>query len=910
VHLTTEDNRNVTHLHARDGRPVPLYTAEWNDDLHNAAHVLATGETDGYYAAFATIRPPTSPARWPRASRIRGRKRGEPSAHLPPAAFVDFLQNHDQTGNRALGRAARHADRRRDARRADGDPAPVAAHAAHVHGRGLGRDPALPLLRRVHGRAGEAVTAGRRREFADFPAFAGHTGDVPDPIDPATFAASRIDWARRESPAGRAAREKVRHLLDLRREWIVPRLARTGGHSGRVLLAEDGRIAVDWQLADLRLSLRANLTARPGPLPPGGAQESTAPAAPRPSPPIRSTAHEAPQRHVPPPVPGRRWTSTAPRRSCPTSTRSGVSHLYASPLFTATPGSAHGYDVTDPNEIDPALGGRAGLERLSAALKARGMGLVLDIVPNHMAFAPETPWLRDVLRHGAESRYARHFDLDIARERLRLPWLTDHFEDMAGEMTVGDDPDGPVLVAGDLRVPLAATPSLDAARAAPTPEAIRRLHAEQPWRLVHWRTEQDALTHRRFFNVTGLVGVRVEDPEVFEDTHALLFDLVDRGSSTRSASTTSTGSPTRRLPRAAPDAAPGDAALGREDPERRRAPARLAHRGDDGLRGLAPCRAAPARHGRPRGDRRRLPRGDGPRRAGGRGLRPRQAADPDGGSRGRTLGASRDAHGDRGGRPRRRRMGSRGAAPGHRGARRGLHALPDLHDRRRHRGHRPAGDRRGGGGGARRQSLARRDPLPRRGAPPSRPAPRRAQAPLPAGDRRGHRQGAGGHGLLPRGAAPVGQRGRRRARRRGPRAARVPCGDGRPGAGLAARDDAHLLPRHQAVRGRADAHRRDHPRAGRLPRVLPHGIGGPGEVGPNLRWYLAQTLLAMAGEADLADRLETHVEKALREAKRATFWSAPNAEVEDAARAFARTSPRSSTRCPTASRRCSPGRRR
>jgi (1->4)-alpha-D-glucan 1-alpha-D-glucosylmutase len=207
----------------------------------------------------------------------------------------------------------------------------------------------------------------------------------------------------------------------------------------------------------------------------------------------------------------------------------GVSHLYASPLFTATPGSTHGYDVTDPTEIDPALGGRAGLERLSTALKARGMGLVLDIVPNHMAFAPETPWLRDVLRHGGESRYARHFDLDTERERLRLPWLTDHFEDAVGEMTVGDDPDGPVLVAGDLRVPLAATASLDAARTDPAPDTIRRLHDEQPWRLVHWRTEQDALTHRRFFNVTGLVGVRVEDPVVFEDTHALLFDLIDRG---------------------------------------------------------------------------------------------------------------------------------------------------------------------------------------------------------------------------------------------------------------------------------------------------------------------------------------------------------------------------------------------
>ena len=209
----------------------------------------------------------------------------------------------------------------------------------------------------------------------------------------------------------------------------------------------------------------------------------------------------------------------------------GISHLYASPLFTATPGSAHGYDVTDPTGIDPALGGRPGLERLSATLKARGMGLILDIVPNHMAFAPETPWLRDVLRRGTQGRFVDHFDLDLSAERLRLPWLPDHFEAVLAEggAAVEDDPDGPVLVLGDLRVPLADTPGLASARRAPSPDAIRALHAEQPWRLVHWRTEQDALTHRRFFNVTGLVGLRVEEAQVFEDTHALLFDLVTSG---------------------------------------------------------------------------------------------------------------------------------------------------------------------------------------------------------------------------------------------------------------------------------------------------------------------------------------------------------------------------------------------
>lgn len=208
----------------------------------------------------------------------------------------------------------------------------------------------------------------------------------------------------------------------------------------------------------------------------------------------------------------------------------GVSHLYASPLFTAQPGSTHGYDVTDPGEIDPALGGRAGLERLSSALKDQGLGLVLDIVPNHMAFSVETPWLRDVLRQGRDSRYARHFDLDPAAERMRLPWLEKPFEAMLAEdaFAVADDPEGPVLVTGGLRVPLAETPALAEARGG-APAAIRHLHDAQPWRLVHWRTESDVLSHRRFFNITGLIGVRVEDETVFDDVHRLLFDLVDAG---------------------------------------------------------------------------------------------------------------------------------------------------------------------------------------------------------------------------------------------------------------------------------------------------------------------------------------------------------------------------------------------
>ncbi|RYH01302.1 malto-oligosyltrehalose synthase [Salipiger sp. IMCC34102] len=200
----------------------------------------------------------------------------------------------------------------------------------------------------------------------------------------------------------------------------------------------------------------------------------------------------------------------------------GISHLYLSPIFTAQDGSTHGYDVTDANEIDPALGGEAGFRRLAEEAQAAGLGIVIDIVPNHMAFSLETPWLRDVLRHGQSSVYAGHFDIDWS-EKLVLPFLEESFAEAlaAGKVGVGRAEDGPVMTVGEgLAIPLApgtTTADLDA------------MHAAQAWQLTRWERERDSITHRRFFNVTGLIGMRVEDETVFEDMHAKVFELVDAG---------------------------------------------------------------------------------------------------------------------------------------------------------------------------------------------------------------------------------------------------------------------------------------------------------------------------------------------------------------------------------------------
>jgi (1->4)-alpha-D-glucan 1-alpha-D-glucosylmutase len=257
----------------------------------------------------------------------------------------------------------------------------------------------------------------------------------------------------------------------------------------------------------------------------------------------------------------------------------GISHLYASPIYQATTGSTHGYDVIDHNGFDPDLGGREGFDRLHDALKAAGIGLVLDIVPNHMAASLENPWWRDVLQWGEQSRFARHFDIDWS-QKLTLPVLGQPFDEIApaGELApVLDKQAGTLALAYyDNRFPLhpgswemALSPFDDplarelieaADRSDPANptmlnehvrevlarhddralvnalkerandlEYLRAVHAEQPWELTYWKEASKRLSYRRFFEVTGLVGVRVEDEQVFRDVHRLTLELVREG---------------------------------------------------------------------------------------------------------------------------------------------------------------------------------------------------------------------------------------------------------------------------------------------------------------------------------------------------------------------------------------------
>jgi malto-oligosyltrehalose synthase len=203
----------------------------------------------------------------------------------------------------------------------------------------------------------------------------------------------------------------------------------------------------------------------------------------------------------------------------------GLSHVYASPIFTATPGSMHGYDVIHPNRINPELGGSEALSRLSAALRRNGMGLILDIVPNHMAASAANVWWWDVLKHGCDSRYAEFFDIDwqdpdpALRGKVLLPALGDSLEACLarGELTL--DADGAAVSYFDQPFPIE-----DASEG-----SLPDLLAKQHYVLTHWREAPQRINWRRFFDINQLVALRMDRDAVFDAYHALILELVRDG---------------------------------------------------------------------------------------------------------------------------------------------------------------------------------------------------------------------------------------------------------------------------------------------------------------------------------------------------------------------------------------------
>lgn len=202
----------------------------------------------------------------------------------------------------------------------------------------------------------------------------------------------------------------------------------------------------------------------------------------------------------------------------------GVDTVYLSPILQAAAGSDHGYDVVDPTRVDASRGGPEALERFAAVARDAGLGILIDIVPNHQGVADpaQNPWWRDVLRRGRASEHAEAFDIDWSAGRVRLPILGAPLDDVlaAGELRVepGTNDGEP----GHARYYDTALPLADGtAPESPTadPDAVRAVLAGQHWEAVHWRDEAELLNYRRFFTITTLAGVRVELPAVFDASH-------------------------------------------------------------------------------------------------------------------------------------------------------------------------------------------------------------------------------------------------------------------------------------------------------------------------------------------------------------------------------------------------------
>jgi 1,4-alpha-glucan branching enzyme/maltooligosyltrehalose trehalohydrolase len=270
VHLVVENEENDSGLLARDeaGRP-RFFTAQWNDDVHHVLHIAATGETFGYYGDYAG-----DPAILGRALSegfafqgevmpYRGETRGKPSAHLPPTAFIAFIQNHDQIGNRAHGdRMVTYAA-----------PQKLKAIAALYlllpqipmlfMGEEWGAREPFPYFCDFNEELNQAVRDGRRKELSRLPGF--DVDDLLDPTAPSTFASAKLDWQKLGEDDASEWLELYRGLLTLRRERIVPLLRGSGGAAGTVRDAGEA-IAIDWTLTDgATLSLLANLRDEAGP---------------------------------------------------------------------------------------------------------------------------------------------------------------------------------------------------------------------------------------------------------------------------------------------------------------------------------------------------------------------------------------------------------------------------------------------------------------------------------------------------------------------------------------------------------------------------------------------------------------------------------------------------------------------
>ncbi|TDK35711.1 malto-oligosyltrehalose trehalohydrolase [Rhizobium deserti] len=268
VHLVVENEDNNSDLLMRnEAGKASLFTAQWNDDVHHVLHIAATEETFGYYADYADDAGKVGRALAEgfvfqgEHMPYRGEERGKPSADLPPTAFISFIQNHDQIGNRALG------DRMITYRPVEAIKAVTALYLLAPQipmlfmGEEWGATEPFPYFCDFNEDLNEKVRKGRREELSRLPGF--DADDLLDPTARSTFESAKLDWSKLNNAACAEVLDFYKTLLDIRHRDIVPLLKGVGGKSGR-FRSQGNAIAVDWLLAGgAQLHLLANLSQEP-----------------------------------------------------------------------------------------------------------------------------------------------------------------------------------------------------------------------------------------------------------------------------------------------------------------------------------------------------------------------------------------------------------------------------------------------------------------------------------------------------------------------------------------------------------------------------------------------------------------------------------------------------------------------
>jgi maltooligosyltrehalose trehalohydrolase len=274
VHIVLENDKNQSRYLARNAQLAPVRaSAQWNDDIHHALHILVTGERDGYYADYAE-RPlwylgrclAEGFAYQGEVSAYRDHApRGEPSAQLPATAFVSFAQTHDQVGNRAFGERIEKIADPKALRAALACLLLAPAPPLLFMGEEFGASSPFLFFCEFGPELAAAVTRGRRAEFGKFARFRDPAAQatIPDPNDPATYATSKLKWAELEKPLHGDWLALYHELLELRHRHIVPHLTGMRG-GGTFALVDDDVLRVDWTLGDgARLHLVANFSDSP-----------------------------------------------------------------------------------------------------------------------------------------------------------------------------------------------------------------------------------------------------------------------------------------------------------------------------------------------------------------------------------------------------------------------------------------------------------------------------------------------------------------------------------------------------------------------------------------------------------------------------------------------------------------------